>query len=42
MKSKTISKRFDLLAIGGDPKTRKGQDLGWLTAILYLVPAGQL
>ncbi len=42
MKSKTISKRYDLLAIGGDPKTRKGQDLGWLTAILYLVPAGQL
>jgi hypothetical protein len=42
MKSKTISKRFDLLAIGGDPKTRKGQKMGWLTAILYLVPAGQL
>ena len=42
MKNKTISKRFDLLAIGGDPKTRKGQNMGWLTAILYLVPAGQL
>jgi hypothetical protein len=42
MKTKTISKRFDLLAIGGDPKTRKGQKDGWLTAILYLVPAGQL
>lgn len=40
--NKTISKRFDLLAIGGDPKTRKGQKDGWLTAILYLVPAGQL
>ena len=38
----TLSKRFDLLAIGGDPKTRKGQKEGWLTAILYLVPAGQL
>lgn len=42
MKNKTISKRFDLLAIGGDPKTRKGQKDGWLTAILYLVPAGML
>ena len=41
-KTKTISKRFKLLAIGGDPKTRKGQKDGWLTAILYLVPAGQL
>jgi len=41
-KMKTISKRFDLLAIGGDPKTRKGQKEGYLTAILYLVPAGQL
>ncbi len=40
--SKTISKRFNLLAIGGDPKTRKGQKDGWLTAILYLVPAGML
>jgi hypothetical protein len=39
-KTKTIAKRFDLLAIGGDPKTRKGQKDGWLTAILYLVPAG--
>lgn len=41
-KTKTISKRFQLLAIGGDPKTRLGQAKGWLTAILYLVPAGQL
>ena len=41
-KSKTISKRFNLIAIGGDPKTRKGQGKGWLTAIMYLVPFGQL
>ena len=42
MKTKTIAKRFELIAIGGDPKTRKGQGKGWLTAIMYLVPAGQL
>ena len=30
-----------LLAIGSDAKTVKGEKLGWKTAILYLVPAGQ-
>ena len=38
----TISRSFDMLTVGGDSKTRKGQSDGWLTAILYLVPAGQL
>lgn len=32
----------NLLAIGTDSKTVKGEKLGWKTAILYLVPAGQL
>jgi len=34
--------RGKLLAIGGDAKTKKGQKEGYLTAILYLVPYGQL
>ena len=34
--------RGKLLAIGGDAKTKKGQKEGFLTAILYLVPYGQL
>ena len=29
----------DLLSIGADAKTVKGQEMGWLTAILYLSPS---
>ena len=45
MKTKTkrpLNWRGKLLAIGGDAKTKKGQKEGYLTAILYLVPYGQL
>jgi hypothetical protein len=31
-----------MITVGGDSKTRKGQGDGWLTAITYLVPAGQM
>ena len=33
--------KLNLLSVGADAKTSKGEAFGWLTAILYLAPARQ-
>ena len=42
MKFKTLQKKLKLLSCGTDPKTIKGNDSEWLTAILYLLPDDEL
>lgn len=40
-KTVNYSRIFNLLSVGADAKTRKGESAGYLTGILYLAPARQ-
>lgn len=41
IKSVNYSRIFNLLSVGADAKTRKGESSGYLTGILYLAPSNE-